>query len=441
MSFAPEPGYCGTTGNFALPFIIRGYIFCPVITNLQAEIQGTDVALTWSASEGDPLGYDIFRGNIKEGTTTATEYLVKNLPAGNNVLGVEAFYDDGCMPVRITKAVQIKTNSPVTNLDGKCYNSVLTLTWSKPDGENIGKYVIYQDDIKFAETTATTFTQGGMEGKHTYCIVAVYDDGAQSEKVCKTITCEFCNPVTDVSAIIRNCKSATVTWMPVAEAKEYKISRTGMESVIIIAPPYTEISDFEEGKTYIWNIVSVCNSGESDKVSVSASCGLCDPVTNASAGIAVDCKSATVTWMPVSGAKEYKISRIGVETVIVTSTPYSEEFDFEDGKTYTWEIVSVCNSGESEKIPISATGCGTNINDISTGSMSVQVYPNPGNDKLTIAIAFGDFTFRMYDITGKLVLEQKNQKNITTKHLPSGLYLYRIFSNNQAITLGKWVRK
>ena len=70
----------------------------------------------------------------------------------------------------------------------------------------------------------------------------------------------------------------------------------------------------------------------------------------------------------------------------------------------------------------------------------IAVYPNPGNNMITIGIASDDFTFRMYDLTGKLVLEQKNQKSISTKFLPSGMYLYRVFSENWATASGKWVK-
>jgi len=70
----------------------------------------------------------------------------------------------------------------------------------------------------------------------------------------------------------------------------------------------------------------------------------------------------------------------------------------------------------------------------------IAIYPNPGNNMITIGIASDDFTFRLYDLTGKLILEQKNEKNISTEFLPSGIYLYRVFSENRATALGKWVK-
>ncbi|MDR2970756.1 MAG: T9SS type A sorting domain-containing protein [Bacteroidales bacterium] len=165
----------------------------------------------------------------------------------------------------------------------------------------------------------------------------------------------------------------------------------------------------------------------------------CNPVTEVSATIESDCKSATVTWTTVDNAKEYKIFRDDIELGVITASPYIDEFDFEDETTYTWGIVAICESGESEEVFVLATAdCGQGIQELSN---SIAVYPNPGNDMLTIDIAFNDFAFRMYDITGKLISERKNQKNISTQHLPPGIYLYRIFSDNQTMTSGKWVKK
>ncbi|MCL2511048.1 MAG: T9SS type A sorting domain-containing protein [Bacteroidales bacterium] len=144
------------------------------------------------------------------------------------------------------------------------------------------KYVIYQDDVYFGETTTTTFTKTGITGKHLYCVVAVYDNGAQSPKVCKEIDCgntppppppPTCDKVTGAKAEIAECKTATVTWTAVEGAVGYKVNDKPVET-----NAYTETGDFEHGKTYIWTIVTVCDDGlESNPVTVSAT-GDCEPI-------------------------------------------------------------------------------------------------------------------------------------------------------------------
>ena len=80
----------------------------------------------------------------------------------------------------------------------------------------------------------------------------------------------------------------------------------------------------------------------------------CDPVTNAKAQIE-NCEKATVTWNAVNGAIGYAISRDGVDPVIVTASPYTEDFEFEHGKSYTWKIKTICELNEATAVSTSAT--------------------------------------------------------------------------------------
>ena len=428
---------------------------CDPITNLQAEIQGTDVKLTWTAAPGSPTGYKVYDGATVLGTVTETEYVAKKLGVGEHTLGVEAIYDNGCLPVKVTKTVDIQVANPIKNLSGSCIDGTLNLTWTEPDampsgfndwltyatgdyagglgttkpytmayanrwspadlaakgittGAELKKvthffntqftggitldaadyvikvwqgssstqpgtekytsptmhypgdlvdyewneitlatpividaslelwigvdinvtagvsyacaycagttvsgvnmlrwnsawqvyndfqgggnwalkgfvvstggttvelthYDVYQDDSKLGQSTTTTFTKAGMpDGKSNYCIVAVYDNDAQSDKVCKEITCVDCPAVTGAKVAFNNC-TATIAWTAAEDAKEYKIVRDGVDPVFVDASPYVETAAFEDGVSYIWKIITICNSGkESAEVAVSA---------------------------------------------------------------------------------------------------------------------------------------------------------------------------
>ena len=118
---------------------------CPAITNLQAEIQGTDVLLTWTAAEGNPTGYKVYDGVSVLATVTTTQYLAKNL-VGNHTLGVEALYAEECLPVKVTTTVNIVSGAPVKNLNGTCNDGELTLTWEAPDVSN-DLWLTYAADV------------------------------------------------------------------------------------------------------------------------------------------------------------------------------------------------------------------------------------------------------------------------------------------------------
>ena len=78
------------------------------------------------------------------------------------------------------------------------------------------------------------------------------------------------------------------------------------------------------------------------------------------------------------------------------------------------------------------------------------VYPNPAQDYLTISnlSTQQNTTFVLYDVLGKAVVRQalntpsfgggKGEATISTKHLPSGIYLYQIINpQNQTLQYGK----
>jgi hypothetical protein len=437
--------------------------FCPEVTNLNAELQGTDVKLTWTAAEGSPTGYKIYKGSVELGTVTTTEYVVRNLSNGTYTFAVAAIYDD-CTPKKVTKEATVKPGKPVRNLNGNCNDGTLTLTWDEPDAKGsredeivldlagkavsaigyngnphemwpvnrytpedleafgvtagmelttvsiflyqssispagtftvkvwqgghwgaagdrdpgtelvsqlvslpviygqwravtldipikidvtkelwigyqaqvssgspcgvgappeiyakgnvtydgstsqwvllpemntnlkynwcirgtlvsqgavitITNYDIYQDDIKFGAVNApaTTFTKTGVTGTHDYCIVAVYENDAQSQKVCKMLECGACEKVTGAAVSITETQ-AVLTWNAVEGATGYEISRGGNLLTTLTAPAttYTETGEFAPATEYKWQIVTLCGNGKSDAVEVGGFLGIND---------------------------------------------------------------------------------------------------------------------------------------------------------------------
>jgi len=75
----------------------------------------------------------------------------------------------------------------------------------------------------------------------------------------------------------------------------------------------------------------------------------------------------------------------------------------------------------------------------------VSVWPNPFHERLAISLSAGlpNPVFRLYDMTGRLVNEQRLVSGITetnTGNLPAGLYFWEIRSNGEQIKAGKAVK-
>ncbi|MDR2083530.1 MAG: T9SS type A sorting domain-containing protein [Bacteroidales bacterium] len=72
---------------------------CEKITNLNANVTGSSVALTWTAPAGSPTGYEILFDGISLTTVTSTSYNHTNVPSGTHSYCVKALFAGGCIPI------------------------------------------------------------------------------------------------------------------------------------------------------------------------------------------------------------------------------------------------------------------------------------------------------------------------------------------------------
>ncbi len=78
-------------------------------------------------------------------------------------------------------------------------------------------------------------------------------------------------------------------------------------------------------------------------------------------------------------------------------------------------------------------------------SFDFNIYPNPFNTSTTIAInssQINSCNFKLYTILGEEVLNEalsKQSNTVETSNLPSGIYIYKIISNNKVVQSGKLV--
>ena len=72
-----------------------------------------------------------------------------------------------------------------------------------------------------------------------------------------------------------------------------------------------------------------------------------------------------------------------------------------------------------------------------------QVYPNPGNNEITIKAPAENSVIRFYDLQGHLVLAKPFDFNtiINTSDWSHGIYLWEIWNGTQKEATGKWVKE
>ena len=78
------------------------------------------------------------------------------------------------------------------------------------------------------------------------------------------------------------------------------------------------------------------------------------------------------------------------------------------------------------------------------GLKTAIAYPNPGSGTLNICSGLPNARVEVYDATGRLIHGQdvtENETAINAEAWPSGMYVWKVYSNDKEAETGKWVKK
>jgi len=176
-------------------------LYCNEPNNLTGSISGTTVTLNWQVPNDDTpnvTGYEVFKNNVKIGTTTSLTYTDNGVGFGEYNYCIKATYDNGCVSeIPVCTTINSTACFPPTNLNATADNSTVNLTWTAPTGViGVQKYKIYRGDVLVGEATTTQYNdEEVLNGNYEYCVVAVYDATHESDGVCANVTVdEECLP-------------------------------------------------------------------------------------------------------------------------------------------------------------------------------------------------------------------------------------------------------
>jgi len=189
---------------------------CPGVTNLSAEVTendtetSDDVFLTWTASQGNPIGYIVYDGLEELATVTETEILLVVQAPGSHLYGVAAKYDNDCNTYTeyINVTLASKINNPPFNFEVVQNESCsVKLTWLPPLAPPAGSsatlvsYSLYCDDVLLATIPNVYYVYSYMAseaGNYKFSIAANYSNDISSVKINRTVsvTCDAVNNYT-----------------------------------------------------------------------------------------------------------------------------------------------------------------------------------------------------------------------------------------------------
>lgn len=95
---------------------------------------------------------------------------------------------------------------------------------------------------------------------------------------------------------------------------------------------------------------------------------------------------------------------------------------------------------------IDSTGAFVSTKELPFAVSNAAVYPNPGTVNMHVSAGpqILDGLFQVFDISGRLVLEQKintTEMDINTSHWNKGTYVWRIIYKGKQVDEGKWIKQ
>ena len=149
----------------------------------------TSIALSWQPSDDDVgvVGYGMYRGGTRVGTSTATTWIFSGLTCGTNyTLAVDAAdaannrSAQSVLMVSTTACSDTQAPTAPTNLNASNVNQTgLTLTWSaSSDSVGVTGYDVYRNNTKVATVATTSAAQSGLTCGTTYAFAVSAFDAA-----------------------------------------------------------------------------------------------------------------------------------------------------------------------------------------------------------------------------------------------------------------------
>ncbi|MCL2510706.1 MAG: T9SS type A sorting domain-containing protein [Bacteroidales bacterium] len=320
----------GTSAPLDLPFLIYGIVdgtLCDhPVTNLNADVIGNNVALTWTAPAGSPTGYEIlFDGELLT-TVTGTSYTHNNVPTGNHKYGVSALFAGGCYPQTVyTPNLLVGNFCPLYFIMGDGYG----------DGWDIGTaYITVEvDGVVYGTVTLEDGSYGTQEVLIPAGILKLYwnvgySGGNYDDEVYFICYDDDGNTLyeTGYNGMYGKYGEFYDDEFFCGEKTYYNVY-CGSDLVVgnVTKKSYTT-SAYDLFETQTWSVRTVCEDGLSAPISVTKEpCEIdCPAPASLDVVYSPDCGTATLTWEMPTGGKG-KMIPIDPNRKGVTDIPVDEK--------------------------------------------------------------------------------------------------------------------
>ena len=246
-------------------------VFLPP-TDFIAIIEGNTVILSWVAPESNPMGYNLYRGDILLNTNllTDTSYIIYEVPIGVHLFSLYAIYPTGSSEA-VTVEVEIlpEVFLPPTDFIAIIEGNTVILSWVAPESNPLG-YNLYRGDILLNTTLLIDTSCILYEvpvGVHLFSLYAIYTTGSSEAVTVEVeILPEVFLPPTEFTASVED-NNVILSWLkPESEPLGYGLYRGEMplHRSLILETTYVDY-DVPEGN-HVYSLQAIYENGESEMV-------------------------------------------------------------------------------------------------------------------------------------------------------------------------------
>ena len=308
----------------------------------------------------------------------------------------------------------------------------IELTWEA--AERATSYNIYRNDAFLTNVKELSYIDENLTQNSDYCyVVRAYNDimeSAASEKSCAKTMKLTLEPPTEISAEATSTTTIVLTWSKVEKAAGYNIY-WGEEIIDRVSETTYTVEGLTPSTEYCYMVTSVNKTVESFDKSDVVCATTFDIVPAVPANVKVEATSSTsvkVSWDAAENAKRYYI--YSADTLVAkTSYTYYNIVGLTPDTEYCYTVTAVNGDVESDE---SVEACGkTDPDGIAELASSLNVYPNPVNDKLYIETEMNIEEVVVYDVFGRQQTTDNGQQSyIDVANLNSGVYFVKVVTEN-----------
>ena len=410
----------------------------------------SSIKLTWNAAE-NTTSYNVYMGEDVVATSiTETSYMVENLETGSaycfTVTAVNAEKESAKSAEACATTFEAAPEVPAvpTNLKAEAVtDATINLTWDAVEGAKV--YYVYQGIIKLVTVAEPTHLVTGLQAGKEYCftVTAVNDGGesAKSESACATTlvdeTVEKPAAPQNLTVMALVPGELTLTWDAVEGAEEYNIYGGG-EYKGTLAQTSVDITELDANTQYCFTVTAVNKGGESEHSNEVCETTMEEGNVEKPAGpqnltvMALIHNELRLTWDAVEGATKYNVYQFEELLGSISNTEV-DIFDLASDTRYCFTVTAIIDGVESEP---SNEACETTLSEESIVELtsSINVYPNPVNDKLYIETEEIVNEVVVYDVYGRQqdnkTTRQQGNLSVDVTNLNSGVYFVKVITNN-----------